>query len=70
MAHNLFMFKYPLKHNPNPKMKYIKLMYEYLYGTRMSSHLEDEIEIMLNEFISIMIVSGVVVLVVYLLHLS
>jgi len=63
------MFEYPLKHNPNPKMKYIKIMYEYLYGTRMSSYLEDEIEILLGEFISIIIVSSVVVLAVYLLKL-
>lgn len=59
---------YP-QHNPNPKMKYIKIMYEYLYGTRMASHLEDEIEIMLGEFISILIVSSVVVLAIYLLKL-
>jgi len=50
-------------------MKYIKIMYEYLYGTRMSSYLEDEIEILLGEFISIIIVSSVVVLAVYLLKL-
>jgi len=50
-------------------MKYIKKMYEYLYGTRMSNHLEDEIEIMLGELISILIVSSVVVLAVYLLKL-
>jgi len=50
-------------------MKYIKKIYEYIYGTRMSSYLEDSIEIMLGEFISILIVSSVVTLAVYLLKL-
>lgn len=48
-------------------MKYIKKIFEYLVGRPMNRYEEDEIEIILNEFLSIVIISAIVVCVVYML---
>jgi hypothetical protein len=48
-------------------MKFIKKIYEYLMGRPLNRYEEDEIEIILNEAISILIVSAIVICVVYIL---
>lgn len=48
-------------------MKYIKKIFEYLYGRRMDRYEEDQIEIVLNEILSILIMAAVVLCVVYML---
>jgi hypothetical protein len=48
-------------------MKYIKKIFQYLYGRPMNRYEEDEIEIVFNELFSIIIISAIVICVVYML---
>lgn len=48
-------------------MRFIKKIYQYVVGRPMNRYEEDEIEIIINEGISILIVSAIVICVVYIL---
>jgi hypothetical protein len=67
VAYYLSMYKYPLKFNPIPQMRFIKKIYQYVVGRPMNRYEEDEIEIIINEGLSILIVSAIVICVVYML---
>lgn len=48
-------------------MKYIFKILSYIMGRPLNRYEQDEVEIVVNEFLSILIVSSIVVCVVYIL---
>lgn len=66
MAHNLFVCKCHLEHNPITTMKYLKKIFEYLNGRRMDSYEETNMEIIMNELMSAVLVASVVTLFYYI----
>jgi hypothetical protein len=66
MAYNLFMCKRYLEHNTITPMKYIKKIFEYLNGRRMDSYEETNVELILSEIISAILVASVVFLFYYI----
>lgn len=48
-------------------MKYIKKIFEYLAGRPMNRYEYDEVEIILNELLSMIVISAIVVCIVYML---
>lgn len=66
MAHNLFVCKYHLEHNPIASMKHFKKIFEYLNGRKMNSYEETNLEIIISELMSASLVAAIVFLFYYI----